>query len=445
MESNNSSDDLFNLDLDSIFGDDLAQGNDEYQSLAEDLDLANFKFESNNGGEDRIGGAAMFSSTSLPAEIRLTTNNDIPQLIVSKPNGTFIYRSARAADTAGIKVINQNSNRLQAAENSSQSSNFNLSMNKLVHEETVSKLLPPDVNKRQVIEVSTFNGSPALYFKWEDGITCEEWLDKVRNQQHSNAHSQKEAVTFTVRLRAAVAIAKTLTQFHQSRVVYNALTLENIVLTPFEGDYLATFIDLSDAVICNDEQSFDERKGVDLMNLGIVLNQLFQTDGGVGNSTAAGSSSGRSGGGGLESSTRRVSTDTEGDVTSNTSTRKKRGRQLTHGEGLPLYLRAIVSTLLVGDDEENASQLRYESASAVYEDLKEMTTQATDSSDRRSSWFKKAEVDHEVLIHSRLKLPKDLFYGRKVQMSMLMHLLQSATMLGDQPLMAVIAGYPGTG
>ena len=116
---------------------------------------------------------------------------------------------------------------------------------------------------------------------------------------------------------------------------------------------------------------------------------------------------------------------------------RKRGKQLTPGEGLPLYLRVMVSTLLAGDDEENASQLRYESANAVYEDLKEMTTQA--------NRFKKAEVDHEVLIHSRLKLPKDLFYGRKVQMSMLMSLLQSATMLGDQPLMALVSGYPGTG
>ncbi len=76
-----------------------------------------------------------------------------------------------------------------------------------------------------------------------------------------------------------------------------------------------------------------------------------------------------------------------------------------------------------------------------------MATQANrcSGSDCRSSWLKKAEVDHEVLIHSCLKLPKDLFYGRKVQMSMLMGLLQSATMLGDQPLMALIVGYPGTG
>ena len=448
MEDIDHSDDLFNLDLDSLFeeGDDLllAPGND--YSLA--ADLTGVSFGSNNdGGDNNINdNAATFSSLSLPSETppRLSTSTNIndgdgpPQLIVSKSNGTSIYRSAQKLNAVGIKVIHQNNDHLQAADTPSPS-NFNLTMNKLVHEETVSKLLPPDVNKRHVIEVSSFNGSPALYFKWENGITCEEWLDKVRIQQQTT-HSQKEAAAkFTVRLRAAVAIAKTLTQFHQSRVVYNALTLENIVLTPFEGDYLATFIDLSDAVICNDEQTFDEMKGVDLTNLGIVLNQLFQkADGG--------------GGGELASSRRRVNvnSDTEGEVPSTSNTRnrnaKKRGKQqVTPGEGLPLYLRAMVSTLLIGDEEhDDSQQLRYESANAVYEDLKAMATSAADG-DRRNSYFKETEADHEVIIHSRLKLPKDLFYGRQVQMSMIMHQLQSATMLGDQPLMALIAGYPGTG
>ena len=457
MEDIDHSDDLFNLDLDSLFeeGDDLlAPGHhDDSYSLAADLTGVGFGNNNDSGDNNNDDDAAKFSSLSPPSETpppprlrTISTNNNgdgPPQLlIVSKSNGTSIYRSAQKLNAVGIKVIHQNDH-LQAADTPSPS-NFNLTMNKLVHEETVSKLLPPDVNKRHVIEVSSFNGSPALYFKWENGITCEEWLDKVRIQQQTT-HPQKEAAAkFTVRLRAAVAIAKTLTQFHQSRVVYNALTLENIVLTPFEGDYLATFIDLSDAVICNDEQTFDERKGVDLTNLGTVLNQLFQkADGGGGESSA-----GRGRGGELASSRRRVSvnSDTEGEVPSNTRNAKKRGKQqITPGEGLPLYLRAMVSTLLIGDEEhDDSQQLRYESANAVYEDLKVMATQRTDG-DRRNSYFKETEADHEVIIHSRLKLPKDLFYGRQVQMSMIMHQLQSATMLGDQPLMALIAGYPGTG
>lgn len=210
---------------------------------------------------------------------------------------------------------------------------------------------------------------------------------------------------------------------------------------------MATFIDLSDAVICSDQQTFDDTKGLDLMNLGLVLHEMFRTDGGGEGESA--NNSVRAGGGQLAGSRRLVSTDTERDDHSNTNARdarKKRGKQLTPGEGLPLYLRAIVSTLIGGDNgEENASQMKYESANAVFEDLKVMATQATNISDRQNNVFKETEVDHEVIINNRLKLPKDLFYGRQVQMSMLTHLLQSATMLGDQPLMALIAGYPGTG
>jgi hypothetical protein len=450
MDNIDFDDELLNLDLDlnSLFGD----GNDL-------LDLHDDDLAENLTGN---GDAAILSSSSLPSETRRlsisstsnsatrrlssnsATNNDdgSPRLVVSKANGTCIYRSARAGDTVGIKVLNQSNihhlNQAAGDENSSQM-NLNRVMNALAHEETVSKLLPSHVNKRQVIEVGSYNGSPALYFKWESGITCEEWLDKVREQQQTRPRLH-------VRLRAAVAIAKTLMQFHQSRVVYNSLTLDNIVLTPFEGDYVATFIDLSDAVICSDQQTFDDKKGMDLMNLGHVLNQLFRADGGGEGQSA--NNSVRAGGGQSTGYSRLVSTDTEGGDVTNTNTRnvRKRGKQHTPGEGLPLYLRAIVSTLIGGDNsEENASQMKYESANAIFEDLKVMATQATNISDRRNNVFKETEVDHEVILNGRLKLPKDLFYGRQVQMSMLTHLLQSATMIGDQPLMALIAGYPGTG
>ena len=451
MDNIDFDDELLNLDLDlnSLFG----EGND-LLDLHDDDDLA----ENLTGN----GDAAILSSSSLPSETRRlsisstsnsatrrlsssnsATNNDdgSPQLVVSKANGTCIYRSARARDTVGIKVLNQNNidHLNQAGDENSSQMNLNRAMNALAHEETVSKLLPSHVNKRQVIEVGSYNGSPALYFKWENGITCKEWLDKVREQQQTGPRLH-------VRIRAAVAIAKTLMQFHQTRVVYNSLTLDNIVLTPFEGDYVATFIDLSDAVICSDQQTFDDKKGLDLMNLGLVLHEMFRADGG-GEGESANNSVRAVG----EQSTgyrRLVSTDTERDDHSNTNTRnaRKRGKQLTPGEGLPLYLRAIVSTLIGGDNgEENASQMKYESANAVFEDLKVMATQATNISDRRNNVFKETEVDDEVIMNNRLKLPKDLFYGRQVQMSMLTHLLQSATMLGDQPLMALIAGYPGTG
>eukprot|EP00984_Skeletonema_dohrnii_P014856 scaffold6339_cov118-Skeletonema_dohrnii-CCMP3373.AAC.2 len=152
MEDINYSDDLFNLDLDSLFegGDDLlAPGNDSY-SLAADLTGVGFGSNNDGGDNNNDDDAATFSSLRLPSEThpppRLSTsanNNDgPPQLIVSKSNGTSIYRSAQKLNAVGIKVIHQNDH-LQAADTPSPS-NFNLTMNKLVHEETVSKLLPPD-------------------------------------------------------------------------------------------------------------------------------------------------------------------------------------------------------------------------------------------------------------------------------------------------------------
>lgn len=431
MENVDIDDQDFNLDLDSIFaeGGGLDELNQDFDSHALAPELTGFG--RNNGGVGVNNNAATFSSSSLlSATPRPSSSISGPQLVSASnfPNGTFIYRSQ---DT-GIKVIYQNP---------TTSLDVRQTMQKLLHEETISKILLPLCNNhRQVIEVSSFNNSPALYFKWEHGITCKEWLDKV-HQIHP------QAVDFNVRLRAAMAIAKTLSQFHQSSVAYNSLTAENIVLTPFEGDYVAKFIDLSETVICYDEKNFREMTVVDLTALGSIFDRLFQTCGGGGggewgrSSSAAG---GESGGGQLTSlipSSRRVSvnSDTEGDVSDYNRNVRKRGKQRTPGEGLglPLYLGAMISTLLIsGNGDNNASQLRYDSANDVYEDLKAMVTQ--NISHRRNS-------DHEVIIQSRLKLPKDLFYGRQVQMSMILHLLQSSTMFGDQPLMALIAGYPGTG
>eukprot|EP00984_Skeletonema_dohrnii_P030217 scaffold21542_cov121-Skeletonema_dohrnii-CCMP3373.AAC.2 len=241
-----------------------------------------------------------------------------------------------------------------------------------------------------------------------------------------------------------MAISKTLSQFHQCSVTYNSLSPENIVLTPLEGDYVAKFIDLSDAVICNDEQTFKEMMAVDLTSLGLIFDQLFKAEGGGGEASSAAAAAGGDNAGGLTNS-RRVSIVSDGgeeEVSDHNRNVRKRGKQRAPGEGLPLYLGAMISALLINGDDNDASQLRYKSANDVYEDLKAMV--AHSSSHHQSSSLKEADFDNDVTIHSRLK-SKDLFYGRQVQMSMILHLLQSSTMLGDQPMMALIAGYPGTG
>jgi hypothetical protein len=341
-----------------------------------------------------------------------------PQL-VSVSTSTSIYRSQ---DT-GIKVIHQSTSNIPPCQTILQ---------KLLHEETISKRLQQNQqcsnNHRNVLQVGSFNGTPALYFKWENGITCNEWLDKVQ-QIHPNV------VGFNVRLRAAMAIARTLSQFHTCSVVYNSLSADNIVLTPLEGDYVAKFIDLSEAVICNDEEGFREMMVVDLTSLGLIYDHLFKEYG------VGGEGDTRSGRRAVGSMSSEVE---DGEDVGNNRNVRKRGKQRTPGEGLPLYLGAMISTLLNSGVDNDSSQSRYKSVNDVYEDLKAMATQ-DGSLNRSSSSSLRDECDNEGFFQGRLKFPKDLFYGRQVQMSMILHLLQSSTMLGDQPLMALIAGYPGTG
>ncbi len=431
-------DDFFNLDLESIF---------EEGSAWDELDFTSSSVAghagSNNSSAPELTGVGMSRNAAtdgvpsrspqplLSASPQPTGVMNGPQL-VSVSAGTSVYRSQ---DT-GIKLINQSP---------STSSNVPQTIQKLLHEETVSKRLRNQCNNhRQVLEVGSFNGSPALYFKWENGITCKEWLDKVQ-QIHPHV------VGFNVRLRAAIAIAQTLSQFHQCSVAYNSLSSENIVLTPLEGDYVAKFIDLSEAVICNDEQTFKEMMASDLTSLGIIFDQLFKEYGVGGEgernftTSAAGGDNDVFGGGSTRSG-RRVSTSSleleEGEDFTHNRNVRKRGKQRTPGEGLPLYLGAMIATLLFSGDDNDSSQLRYKSVNDVYEDLKAMAAQ--DVSLHRSTGMRD-ECDNEGFSQGRLKFPKDLFYGRQVQMSMILHLLQSSTMLGDQPLMALIAGYPGTG
>jgi serine/threonine protein kinase len=387
------SDNLFDpLDLDSIFEDGVDQLGLSSSPTHDSFSLS---------PEFTSGNDAVTSSSSLPPAAARPKSNSNGTQLVTRSNATSIYRFQ---DT-GIKVIDRNL----------PSSSIQQTLQRLLHEETVSKHLPPQCNKRQVFEVKSFNDSPALFFKWENGITVQEWLDKVQR-------IHPKGINFNVRLRAAMAIAKTLRQFHQSSVAYCSLSPENIVLTPFEGDYVAKFINLSCAVICNDVKTCEEMIAMDLTSLGLIFDRLFQTEGGE-----------------FDSSTRRVSLNSENNDHAGNVRNVKRGKQRTPGEGLPLYLGAMISTLLIRSDDDNDSQLRYESANDVYEDLKAMATQ--NISHRRSSSLKEDKFDQKVV----LKLPKDLFYGRQVQLSMILHLLQSSTMIGDQPLMALIAGYPGAG
>lgn len=297
---------------------------------------------------------------------------------------------------------------------------------KLLHEQNISQFLPWSCRKRQVTDVTTFDKRPALSFKWANGITLTEWLQKVQFGP---------AVDLTIRIRAAMAIARTLSDFHEGGVVYNNLTPENVVLSPFEGEYVATLIDLSNSLIYRNDNSADEvdatferqMKEVDLKALGVIFGAIFQGADAGGLAGPQVTSSGGVGVGGPQQGMYGGGEEYPDDG------RRKRGKPQARGEGLPLYLGSLISALL-----ESKPDVSYSSAKDVFNDLKAL------AEDGPGGQLLRTDLD-ESTSKSRLRLQKDMFYGRQVQMSMLMHLFQSSVAVGHQPLMATISGYPGTG
>ena len=285
---------------------------------------------------------------------------------------------------------------------------------KLLHEHNISQLLPPTCRKRHVLDVKGFKGDPAIYFQWTRGKTLREWSQKAR---------QRPDVDLNVRLRVAIAIAETLFEFHDGGVVYNNLSSNNIVLDRFEGSYVATLIDLSEAIIYyNKNDEFSSKVGeTDLKCLGSILNELFRG----GNDSESYED---------QNWSQHVE-ETQEDRKEEPSTRK-RGRHPSLGEGLPMYLGTLISTLLLSG-ENLSSQTRYESVKDVLLDLRVV--------EENPQIFLKPLILDDFLVHGRLQLPADAFYGRQSEISILLHALSSVTMLGGLPMMVSISGYPGTG
>jgi len=168
-------------------------------------------------GQTSQTGAADNDSSDCAAD-----NETTPQLVYQN-NSIAIYR---LKDT-GIKVI--------VCPNPSEEQ-----LLKMVHEHSISKFLPSTCRKRHVMDVKGFKGDPAVFFQWARGKTLTQWLAETR---------RRSDVNLNVRLLVAIAITETLFEFHDGGVVYNSLSPNNIVLDTFEGSYVATFIDLSEAMI----------------------------------------------------------------------------------------------------------------------------------------------------------------------------------------------------
>lgn len=341
-----------------------------------------------------------FCPSFSPLEFDREPSNSIQTapLLVHQSNSTVIYR----LNDTGFKVIylpnlpEENIIRLE-------------------HEKTISSFLPSNCHKRQAVDVTSFNGLPALVFKWVHGMTIKEWLQRVQTADLK--------VDMHARLRVAMAIAKTLHDFHTGGVVHNNLTTENIILSSCEGEYVATLIGYSTAVIYRNDYSIIDNVGekksteMDLKSLGFVLNELFLEE--------EGSQHGE--GTGLLNYGGEIIINEEADHRT-----RKRGKQQIAVEGLPHYLGTLISALI-----ESSSDMFYERVKDVFLDLKFLSENPNASLMART-------LD-DATINSNLRLSGESFYGRQVQVSMLYHLIQSTAALGDRPLMATISGYAGTG
>jgi len=245
------------------------------------------------------------------------------------------------------------------------------------------------------------------------GSTLAKWLHMAR---------RRADVNITVRLRAAIAIVKTLADFHKAKVVYNNLSPDNIVLDTFDGSYIATFIDLSKAIILSNDTSNGgqvEKNAVemDLQALGRILNALFDGERFDSNSSADESDD----------------TSTEGEEH---SYRRKRNKRQAQVEGFPTCLNALISTLLLRKEGEETSE-KYGNVKDVLSDLQVIATNP-------QIFLKALKVD-DFTLHNRLNAPVDAFYGRQSEVSLLYHAFDSVNKHEGQPMVLSISGSPGTG
>ena len=367
------------------------------------------------------------TNNTNPAQSSASSDNvnEGPELVYQS-NNTAIYR----LNDKGIKaIVDPNPSEEQILQ--------------LVHEHNISQFLPPTCRKRNVLDVKGFRGDPAITFQWARDKTLAEWLLIARRRstggngvQQQHQQQQQASVDLNVRLRAAIAITETLNDFHTAGVIYNSLSPTNIVLDTFDGAYVATLIDLSEATMHHDKDEDFTTKVMegDLKCLGSILAKLFEADSSDNETEQQ-----------EETSSQNQSlknhyyyaaaeaevNDTPQEETKEEPSTRKRVRQQSLGEGLPMYLGTLISTLLT------SSQIRYRSAKDVLLDLRVV--------EKKPEVFLKRPVLDDFLVRGRLQLPADAFYGRQSEISILLHALSSLTKSGGQPTMVSISGLPGTG
>lgn len=318
-----------------------------------------------------------------------------PPTLIHKGKSTSIYRQG---DT-GFKVI----------EDQDPTEEMVL---QLLTEEQVSRYLPPRCAQRKVLQVKSFQANPAFYFRWVEGITLKEWLHNIDNRDAS----------LRQRLRIATAITKSLSEFHEGNVCHQYLTLENIILDLSDGHCHASLINLSRAVIILEATYVEARemKKRDLHDLGLVLNALFR-----GECVADD--------GQMAKDARQDNEEPED--TSSSGQQRKRGNYQYSGEGLPLYMSSLISTLIISDQNE-ASAETYEDTNNVLLDLQ--------VADRKFDIYLERSGD-DISRNNKLDIPPNSFYGRETEVTKMIMSFHSVVKVDGRPALVSVSAFGGMG
>ena len=338
-------------------------------------------------------------TSSRPSNIFQASCDD--EEVVYQSTTTVIYRRGKVFTKVLLNVDDNREKRLSILE----------------HERQVSNYLAARCPHRKVHSLNSdiFLG---FSFDWIEGTTMSAWLKEHRQDRVS---SDDDLMT---RLNVAIAVAKSVASFHRAGVAHTNIIPENIVLSFESKACSATLIDLATAIILSDEptsESAETFKMNDMKALGYVLHSVL---------------------GGkqpIDSVPEKDSCYQESheDAEEVELTRKKRGKNDQYTvTNMPLYLVSLLFALIKSADDSSTFSCPYKNAYDVVTDLQEAL--------KKPKIYLRPFKFHDGE-NMPVQVPKDRFYGRLSEVSMIRQSIDILKDSGGQPLVMSVSGYAGAG
>ena len=118
--------------------------------------------------------------------------------------------------------------------------------------------------------------------------------------------------------------------------------------------------------------------------------------------------------------------------------RRKRGNnQQIVANSLPPYLISLISALIHVTCKDGRG--------GQYSHVKDVLIDLQEASKRPDIYLKNDTLSGNYLPKNSLKIPPDSFYGRRSEVSMVLHSLDTVLKFGGKPVVTVVSGYAGTG